>query len=90
MMPCTCTALISGEEDYILDPTDVTFPNDSAHGDRLCVTVNVTDDVAVENNESFHVQLTTADERVEISTICQRALFTIYDSDGKTLETFCN
>ena len=71
--------------DYILDPTDVTFPNGSAQGARQCVTVNITDDVAVENNENFVIVLTTVDARVEFSSICQRAPFTIYDYDGKTL-----
>ena len=69
--------------DYILDPTDITFPTGSAQGVRQCVTVSVTDDVAVENNENFQMVLTTADAHVEFSSICQRTTFTIYDNDGE-------
>ena len=72
-----------GGVDYELDPTVLTFPNGSAQGDRQCVTVSVIDDVAVENNEYFHMALTSDDELVEISSICQRAIFTIIDTDGK-------
>lgn len=74
-----------GGVDYELDPTVLTFPTGSAQGARQCMTVSVQDDVAVENNEIFHVILTPGDARVEVSSICQRAPFTSIDSDGKIL-----
>jgi hypothetical protein len=73
--------------DYELDPTVLTFPNGSAQGSRQCVTVSVIDDVAVENTEYFHMTLTSSDEQVEVSNICQRATFYIYDTDGKILDS---
>jgi hypothetical protein len=69
--------------DYELDPTVLTFPTRSAQGSRQCVAVSISDDVAVENNEIFHMTLTSSDARVEVSSICQRAPFTIVDADGK-------
>jgi hypothetical protein len=74
--------------DYELDPTVLTFPGPAgcAQGTRQCVTVSVNDDVAVENNEYFHMTLTSSDARVEVSSICQRARFTIIDADGKTIK----
>ena len=71
--------------DYQLEPTVLTFPTGSAQGARQCMTVSVHDDVAVENNEMFHMILTPNDARVAISSICHRAPFTIIDTDGKTL-----
>lgn len=72
--------------DYEFDPTVLTFPNGSAQGDRQCVTVSIIDNVAVENNEYFHMNLTSSDERVEVSNICQQAIFWIIDTDGKILK----
>ena len=69
--------------DYELDPTVLTFPNGSAQGARQCVTVSINDDVAVEDNEYFHMTLTSSDALVEISNICQRATITIIDTDCK-------
>ncbi|MCG8620860.1 MAG: hypothetical protein MJE68_02510 [Proteobacteria bacterium] len=71
--------------DYELDPTVLTFPNGSVQGDRQCVTVSINDDVAVENNEYFYMNLTSSDELVEVSNICQRAIITIIDTDGKII-----
>jgi hypothetical protein len=65
--------------DYELDPTVLTFPNGSAQGTRQCVTVSVIDDEAVENNEYFHMTLTSDDARVEVSDIIMSAS-NIYDS----------
>ena len=76
-----------GGVDYELDPTVLTFPNGSAQGARQCVTVSVIDDVAVEDNEYFYMTLTSSDELVEVSGICQRAKFTIIDTDGKILKS---
>jgi hypothetical protein len=72
--------------DYELHPTVLTVPTGSAQGSRQCVTVSVNDDVAVENDEYFHIILTSSDARVEVSSICQRARFTIIDADGKTIK----
>ena len=68
----------------MLDPTDLTFPAGSAQGAHQCVTVTINDDVAVENDENFHMILSSNDTRIQFSSICWRAVFTILDSDGKT------
>ena len=69
--------------DYTFTATNLTFSAGSQQGDQQCVTIAITDDVAVENSEVFHVQLTTADTRVQLSGICNRAIVTITDSDGE-------
>ena len=71
--------------DYDVDPAVLTFPTGSTQGTRRCVNVSIHEDVAVENNEYFHMTLTSGDARLEISSICQRATVTIIDTDGKTL-----
>ena len=71
--------------DYLLEPTMLTFPTGSQCGSRQCVNVSIINDIEpdVENTESFHIQLSTNDTNVEPSSICNRALFRIYDSDGE-------
>lgn len=49
------------------------------------MAVNITDDEAVEDRESFYVELTTNDERIEFSRIYQQARVYIYDDDSKTV-----
>ena len=70
--------------DYDVDPAVLIFPTGSAQGTRQCVNVSIHDDVAVENNEYFHMTLTSGDARLEISNICPRATVYITDTDGKT------
>ena len=71
-----------GSTDYLLAPTVVTFPAGSMLGDRQCVTINITDDEIAEDNELFHVALSTNDADVDLHSICPRASVTITDSDG--------
>ena len=75
--------IILGGVDYELNPAVLTFPAGSAQGARQCVTVSVIDDVAVENDEYFHMVLTSSDAQFEASSICQRAQFIIIDTDSK-------
>lgn len=75
--------IIIGGVDYELDSSVLTFPAGSAQGARQCVTVSISDDVAVEDNEYFHMTLTSSDAQFEVSSICPRATFTIIDTDGK-------
>ena len=66
--------------------TNLTFPAGSAIADTQCVDVSIIDDVAVENAEEFYLQLSTSDASVvELSYICNRARFAIYDSDGEIM-----
>ena len=78
-----CYSFYVGGVDYELNPAVLTFPTGSAQGARQCVTVSINDDVAVENNEYFHMTLTSSDAQFEVSSICPRAVFTIFDADGK-------
>ena len=69
--------------DYILSPTNLTFPAGSQQGNRQCLTIAITDDIAVEYTETFHLQLSTADANVEFSNLCNRASVAIIDTDGE-------
>lgn len=79
--------LLSVGVDYTLSSTMLTFPNGSQLGARQCVNVSIIDDEAVENTESFYIQLSTNDSNVEFSSICNRALFMIFDNsqDGESV-----
>ena len=84
---CLClisyTFNVSVGVDYTLSPTDLTFPTGSQQGDRQCVTITITDDVAVEDTETFRLQFSTADANVEFSNLCTRARVAITDTDGE-------
>ena len=72
--------------DYILMPTDLSFPVGSQRGARQCMTLNITDDAVVENQESFYVRLTTNDTRIEIFRLRGRQALQqvcINDNDSK-------
>lgn len=51
-----------------------------------CASVIVNDDSTLENNEIFLVELTTADEAVQLNPTS--ANITIIDNDSKTVPTF--
>ena len=73
----------SGGVDYEpLSSHLLTFPEDSSQGDSLCTTISIIDDIAVENTESFRVDLATSDAEVAFSSICPSAPVNIFDSDG--------
>ena len=76
---------LDGRDYIILTPLDLTFPDGSQEGVRQCVEVVIIDDEAVEGTESFYVDLTTSDARIELSRICRRAQITIFDNDSKTV-----
>ena len=74
--------------DYIYDSTNLTFPTGSAIGDRQCVMVSIVDDEAVELTEQFHLELSTSNPQVQLpSLLCNRAVFSISDSDGEIAYT---
>ena len=62
---------------------DLTFPAGSQLGNQHCVTITIIDDVSVEDTETFHLQLSTADADVEFSNLCNRATVAITDTDGE-------
>ena len=45
--------------------------------------IDIIDDEAVENRETFYVELSTNDSKVEFSEVCQRTRVYIGDSDCK-------
>ena len=69
--------------DYSLTPTELTFPADSEQGDVECVEVEIIDDEAVENSETFFVELSTNDSDVQLLSYYLRRGFYINDNDGK-------
>ena len=69
--------------DYSLEPTVLTFQEDSEQGALACFGVEIIDDEVVENHETFYIELSTNDEDVQILSFCQRKSITIIDSDGE-------
>ena len=71
--------------DYTIDSPDLVFTAGSARGDNQCVEINITDDEAVENTETFYVELNTSDTRIEFSKVCQQIRVDINDNDCKLI-----
>ena len=44
--------------DYNTASKDISFPEGSMDGDTLCINVSITDDMALEGDETFTVTLT--------------------------------
>ena len=66
--------------DYDAITTNGTFLNGSMAGDMECVSVTITDDSALELDETFTVILTTSEPAVTLSN--DTATITITDNDG--------
>ena len=75
--------IYTGGVDYALTPEKLTFPVDSEQGDLVCIDMEIIDDLAVENKESFYVELSTNDSNVQLLDYCQRKSIYIIDSDGE-------
>ena len=52
---------------------------------QLCVAILLQQDIAVENNETFSIQLTTEDPQVTVSPKANTSIVTILDDDGMLL-----
>lgn len=72
--------------DYILNPTDLTFPSGSQQGTRVCTNVDIIDDEFVEYTETVYVNLTTNDVKVRILSAVQQKRIFIHDNDGETIK----
>lgn len=70
--------------DYILNLADLIFPSGSQQGAVVCMDIDIIDDEVVEHTETFHVNLTANDTKVQILSFGQQNRVTIYDNDGKT------
>ena len=66
--------------DYDAITTNCTFFNGSMDGEMECVNVNITDDGALELDETFTVTLTTSEPTVTLDT--NATTITITDNDG--------
>ena len=68
------------EFDYLLDLSDLIFPSGSMKDSSRCVSINITDDAALEGNQTFTVTLTTSDPDVLLGN--DMTVITIEDNDG--------
>ena len=66
--------------DYIFVPSDVTYPSGSTDGTPNCVNISITDDAALEGNQTFIVMLTTSDPDVLLGN--DLTITSISDDDG--------
>ena len=68
------------DADYTTASVDITFPEGSMDGDTRCINISVTDDMALEGDETFTVTLTVSSgdiiEENNMTTI------TIIDNEG--------
>ena len=69
--------------DYTFSSSDITFPSGSNDSTAGCVNINITDDAALEGNQTFTVTLTTSDPDVLLGN--NVTVITIEDNDGVLL-----
>ena len=67
--------------DYSANTTIQMFPPANS-SQQLCVAILLEQDIAVENNETFSIQLTTEDPQVTVSPEASTSIVTILDDDG--------
>ena len=69
--------------DYIFAPSNLTFPSGSTDSTPGCVNISITDDAALEGNQTFTVTLTTSDPDVLLGN--NVTVVTIEDNDSVLL-----
>ena len=74
MSPTASTA------DYSSVDTNVTFSTGTTDGEIQCIEVTITDDMALEANETFEIQLATSDSSVMLGN--NETIILITDNDG--------
>ena len=67
--------------DYLENTTNQIFPPANS-SQQLCVAIRLQQDIAVENNETLSIQLTTEDPQVTVSPEANTSIVTILDDDG--------
>ena len=67
--------------DYVSVTMDVVFPAGSSNGAMQCIDVSITDDSAVEGDETFTVALTTSSAIVTLGNAL--TTITITNTDGE-------
>lgn len=67
--------------DYSENTPNQMFPPANS-SQQLCVAILLEQDIAVENNETFSIQLTTEDPQVTVSPKANTSIVTILDDDG--------
>ena len=65
--------------DYTFTSSKITFPSGSTNNTPGCVSINITDDTALEGNQTFTVTLTTSDPDVLLGN--DTTVITILDND---------
>ena len=71
----------TADRDYSAITTNEMFPPANS-SQQLCVAILLQQDMAVENNETFSIQLTTEDSQVTVSPEANTSTVTILDDDG--------
>ena len=66
--------------DYTSISSDIVFLSGSTNSTPECVNINITDDAALEGNQTFTVTLTTSDPDVLLGN--DMTVITIEDNDG--------
>ena len=69
--------------DFSLSNQTLVFIAGDTAGAQQCAFVDITDDIIVENNETFVISFATVDPAVEFLT--DQAAVTIIDDDGKSM-----
>ena len=69
--------------DYSFTPSEIIFPSESANNTMKCADVTITDDTALEGNQTFTVILSTLNPGVVLED--SETLITIEDDDSVLL-----
>ena len=67
--------------DYTLTSTEITFPSGSTDSTSGCVNIDITDDAALERNQTFTVTLSTSDSDILLGN--DMTVIIIEDNDSK-------
>ena len=71
---------LTAPDDYGSVSTMITF-TDANQGQTVCQTVTIVDDLVCEDTEEFSIELSTADDQVDIDP--SMATISITDNDGE-------
>ena len=86
-MACTTSTNLSvAGSDYVAGPLQATFPISSMEGDTSCVNISILQDLALEGDHEFSVEVTSATPSIVTVGMPSEEMVTILDDESRCTE----
>ena len=81
-----CTKSLDAGTDYVAEPLQATFPTSSMEGDISCVNISILQDLVLEGDHEFGVEVNSATPSVVMLGMPSEETVTILDDESRCTE----